>query len=303
MPIPGSPVMTAIAPVPSRAARASSRTTASSRSRPTTGACTPSIPRVDTDVAMGAITGLAATEPDFPFSSSCTGGPHSKSGSTRAAVPSPTRIVPGPAFAWSLAATFTASPIAPYSTREPAPTAPTTTGPDSTPTRTPNPSIPQLRRTSSANSPISSTIRSPARSASLGVVLVGHRGAEEREHAVARQVLDRAAEGLDRPTIRPTASPTTSFSSSGSSRSPRAVEPTRSANSAVTNRRSSRIAVPAWLTAASSQPARPETTDGRRVERRYPSGLMTERMLDDTLTAASFAPDAADAPLPTAPRS
>ncbi len=38
----------------------------------------------------------------------------------------------------------------------------------------------------------------PGEERALGVVLVGDRGAEEREHTVARQVLDRAAEGLDR---------------------------------------------------------------------------------------------------------
>ncbi len=253
-PMPGSPVMNTIAPVPSSAARASSRTSASSRSRPTTGAWTPSIPRVETGDANGATTGLAATEPDFPFSSRSRDGPHSKIGSTRAAVPSPTRIVPGSASAWSRAATFTASPIAPYSTREPAPTAPTTTGPDSTPTRTPNPSIPQLRRTSSANSPISSTIRNPARRARSGSSSCATGAPKSASTPSPARSLIVPPNASTAPTIRPTASPTTSFSSSGSSRSPRAVDPTRSANSAVTNRRSSRIAGLASLTAASSQP-------------------------------------------------
>ena len=93
---------------------------------------------------------------------------------------------------------FTVSPNAAYSTRLPAPTAPTTTGPVSTPTRTPNPSRPNARSTSPAYRV--DLLDDPERGAhgALGVVLVGRRRAEQREHAVAGQVLDGAAERLDR---------------------------------------------------------------------------------------------------------
>ena len=163
-------------------------------------------------------------------------------------MPSPTSTVPGSAADWSLAARLTASPVAPYSMREPAPIAPTTTGPDSTPTRTPNPSIPQLPRTSSANSPISSTIRNPARRARSGSSSWATGAPKSASTPSPARSLTVPPNASTAPTIRPTASPTTSFSSSGSRRSPSAVDPTRSAKRAVTNRRSSRIAAPGSLT-------------------------------------------------------
>ena len=60
---------------------------------------------------------------------------------------------------------FTVSPNAAYSTRDPAPTSPTTTAPVAAPTRTPKPSAPQPRRTSRAYSSISPMMRSAQRTA------------------------------------------------------------------------------------------------------------------------------------------
>ena len=92
---------------------------------------------------------------------------------------------------------LTVSPNAAYSTRDPAPTSPSTTGPVATPTRTPKPSAPQPRRTSRA---VLVHLRDHAQRAAhraLGVVLARRRRAEEREHAVAGEILDVPAERLD----------------------------------------------------------------------------------------------------------
>ena len=198
MPIPGSPVMNTIAPVPSSAARASSRTCASSRSRPTTGAWTPSMPRVVTGVDSGAITGLAATVPDFPFSSRCRDGPHSKSGSTRAAVSFPTSTVPGSACGLEPRRDVHRVAHRPVLDARTGPDRPDDDGPrlhahaDAEPVDPPAPAdlvgeLPHLLHDPQAGE-----------ERAFGVVLVRDGRAEEREHAVAGEVLDRAAERLDR---------------------------------------------------------------------------------------------------------
>ncbi len=93
---------------------------------------------------------------------------------------------------------FTASPSAEYSTRLPAPIAPTTTGPVWTPTRTPNPVTPHAASTSRAYSAISSTICSDARTARSGSSSCAVGAPNKRQHAVPREVLDRPAERFDR---------------------------------------------------------------------------------------------------------
>ena len=82
----------------------------------------------------------------------------------------------------------------------------------------------------------------------LGVVLVRDGRAEEREHTVARQVLDRAAERLDRSHDAADGVADHELQLLRVEALPESVDPTRSANRAVTNRRSSRIVVPGSLT-------------------------------------------------------
>ena len=76
---------------------------------------------------------------------------------------------------------------------------------------------------------------------SLGVVLVGARDAEHREHRVAHELLQQpfVAARSPRPAGRTSGRPPT-CTTSGSSRSARVVDPTRSAKSAVANLRSMR---------------------------------------------------------------
>ena len=59
--------------------------------------------------------------------------------------------------------------------------------------------MPHARSTSRAYSAISSDDLQRRAHRALGVVLVRDRRAEQREHAVAREVLDGAAERFDRP--------------------------------------------------------------------------------------------------------
>ena len=93
---------------------------------------------------------------------------------------------------------FTASPSAEYSTRLPAPIAPTTTGPVWTPTRTPNPChTPRVLDLAGVVGDLLDDLQGRAHRA-LGIVFVRGRGAEQRQHAVSGEVLDRPAERLDR---------------------------------------------------------------------------------------------------------
>ena len=111
-----------------------------------------------------------------PSARAATGSPHVEHRADPCRnVASPTSTAPGSAGACSRAAVLTASPSAAYSTRLPAPIAPTTTGPVSIPTRTPNPSTPQRPRPRARTSATSSTIRRPRPDRPLGVVLVRDR--------------------------------------------------------------------------------------------------------------------------------
>ena len=186
-------------------------------------------------------TANAATGSALPFSvSSCRSAQMNwRSASRRVSAPASTPFLG--AAACSRAATLTVSPVAPYSTRPPAPTGPTTTGPVSTPTRTARPAIAKLRSTSRANSATPSTIRSAARSArsaSSSCAVGAPNSARTPSPARSLTVPPNSSTAC---TIRATASPTTSRASSGSSDSVIAVEPARSAESAVTTRRSSRM--------------------------------------------------------------
>ena len=223
-----------------------SRPASSSAARPISGACTPSRPRVDDRCRGAPRPRRAVTRSAFPLRSNAAGGP------TRTAA-RPARIVAdrrrGPCPArpcdCTRAAVLTASPSAAYSTRLPAPIAPTTTGPVWTPTRTPNPSTSHPRSTSRAYSRSRRTIRRAARTArsgssscAVGAPNSASTPSPARSLIVPPNDLDRADHA------RRSASPTISFSSSGSRRSASAVEPTRSANTAVTTRRSSRTRGP-----------------------------------------------------------
>ena len=243
--------------MPCSTASTAARPIASSRSRPTIGVSTPSSPRTVGAPSAAASTGRATTGAALPLSVSVTGSPHEKSGSASRCVSSPTRTVPGAAWDCSRAAVFTASPSALYSTRPPAPIAPTTTSPVSTPTRTPNPPTPQPRSTSAANCAMSSTIRRPARiarSASSSCATGAPNSASSPSPARSFTVPPKASTA---PIIRAIASATISFRSSGSRRSPSGVEPTMSANSAVTTRRSSRMSPISSGIRASSHRATP----------------------------------------------
>ena len=89
------------------------------------------------------------------------------------------------------------SPNAAYSTREPAPTSPTTTAPVAAPTRTPKPSAPQPRPHLASVLLHLGDDAERAANGTLGVVLARRRRAEEREDSVTGEILDVAAERLD----------------------------------------------------------------------------------------------------------
>ena len=241
MPIPGSPVTTRTRPIPAATFPSTLAPWASSAPRSIKSACTPASPRGATDARPAPTTVKAVTGSAFPFRSSVFASFQPKSGSTSRCVASTTSTVPGEAAACSRAATLTASPSAAYSTRPPAPISPTTTRPVETPTRTPNPVTSQPRSTSRAYSSISSRTRSAARTARSGSSswAVGAPKSASTP-SPARSLIVPPKDSMAA-MIRAIASPTISFSSSGSSRSARAVEPTRSANTAVTTRRSSRV--------------------------------------------------------------
>ena len=183
----------------------------------------------------------AVTGSNFPFSSNARSALHANRSTTTCCVACPTSTEPGWACDCRRAATFTASPSAANSTRSPAPIAPVMTGPVLMPIRTLRASTPHPSATSRPNVAMSSTMRRPARtarSASSSCAVGAPKSARTPSPARSFTVPPNASTAM---TMRATASPTTSLSSSGSSRSPRAVEPTRSANRAVTSRRSSRM--------------------------------------------------------------
>ena len=85
---------------------------------------------------------------------------------------------------------FSASPVAPYSTRPPPPIGPSTTSPVSIPTR-----IRDGRGLAVGLGPADDPERGADRA--LGIVLVRDRRPEEREDTVAGEILHRSAERLD----------------------------------------------------------------------------------------------------------
>ena len=104
---------------------------------------------------------------------------------------------PAPLRPGAVAAVFTVSPNAAYSTRSPAPRAPTTTGPVVTPTRTPKPGDPPAALDVGSVRADGLDDREPGEERTLGVVLGRDRRTEEGEHAVAGKILHVAAEPLD----------------------------------------------------------------------------------------------------------
>ena len=227
LPMPGSPTTTRSPPSPASARSAVVAARSNSSSRPTIGV------GADADGASrrSPITSNVKTGSALPFSSSRCSCPHANRSPAARRVTSPTRTHPGDAFDCRRAAVFSASPVAPYSTRPPPPIGPSTTSPVSMPTRT--------RTTES--SPVRSTMRSAARiarSASSSCVTGAPNNARIPSPARSLTVPPNASTAS---TIRRTAPPRTSRASSGSIRSVSWVEPTTSANSAVTTLRSSRI--------------------------------------------------------------
>lgn len=115
--------------------------------------------------------------------------------------------------------------------------------PVATPTRTPKRSIPNARSTSSAYSAMSATAWSAARTARSGSSSCACGAPKSASTPSPARSFTVPPYASTAPMIRVTASFTTSLRSSGSSRSASAVEPTRSANIAVTTRRSSDLGV------------------------------------------------------------
>ena len=112
-------------------------------------------------------------------------------------VSGPTSTVPVSALDCSRAATLTTSPVAPVSRWLPPPIALITTSPVSIPTRTPKSSTPAARATVVGvllDDPLDLQAREHR---TLRVVLVRDRRAEQREDAVAGEVLHHPAEALD----------------------------------------------------------------------------------------------------------
>ena len=182
-------------PVPARTSSSASRIWRSSRSRPTSRDSARSS-RVRAPARTPA-TAAAITVSCFPLSDSSTGSDQSNCASTSRCVVCPTSTWPGSAADWSRAAVLTVSPNAAYSTRCPAPMGPRTTGPvfdadaDAEPL-----DAPRGRDLARVGGDV---LRDPDRRAhgALGVVLVGDGGAEQRQDAVAGQVLHRSPERLD----------------------------------------------------------------------------------------------------------
>ena len=138
LPMPASPTTMIVRPVPRRRSSITPASVTISSSRPTSG----------TSRSTGRSLLPSATAPSttsrFPFSSNPVVGPHSMLSPSWRLVSGPTSTVPISAAAWSRAAMFTASPVAPISSRLPPPTGAITTIPVSTPTRTPRASTPAL---------------------------------------------------------------------------------------------------------------------------------------------------------------
>ena len=138
----------------------------------------PVVRRLTAPAARRYLAGWAAA-------STVDGSPNSKASPTSVAVRSPTSTWPGAAACSSLAATFTASPVA---NELPSRGRPTTTSPEFTPIRNArrSPRLPQA-------------LEHPERGlqCTLGVVLLGGRRAEDRDDGVADELLDRPAAERD----------------------------------------------------------------------------------------------------------
>src|SRR4249919_3103213 len=227
--MPGSPRTTRIPPSPASARSAVVAAPSNSSSRPTIGVGGD----VDGASRRSPTTSNAGTGSALPFSSSRCSSPHANRAPSARRVTPRTRTHPGDACDCRRAAVFSASPVAPYSTRPPPPIGPSTTSPVSMPTR--------MASGRPASSSARSTIRSAARiarSASSSCVTGAPKSARIPSPARSLTVPPNASTAS---TIRRTAPPRTSRASSGSIRSVSCVEPTTSANRAVTTLRSSRI--------------------------------------------------------------
>src|SRR5829696_8804395 len=212
-PTPASPRMvTSSHCTPARTRSHVSRSSASSCSRPTSGASWRRSGASPTRISRYAGTGF-----DFPFSASGSTGSTSAASAASASVGSPTNTSPGCAACSSRAATFTASPVASRSS------VPVTTSPVVTPIRPSSPS-------SGSASRISTAARN-ARSASSS------RTTGTPNTAITASPMNFSTLPPCRSTIafiRSKYRASSARSRSGSSISPRAVEPARSQNRTVT---------------------------------------------------------------------
>ena len=153
--------------------------------------------------------------------------------------PVPTSTRPGSAAVCRRAAVFTASPVSIRSRGPPARSMSTSTSPASTPIRIASCGLPSVGEPAVQLRQHRLHLERGAHRA-LGVVLVRARDAEHREHRVAHELLEQPFVAGDLLGNRSNARPTTAWTTSGSSCSASVVDPTRSANSAVANFRSSR---------------------------------------------------------------
>ena len=196
------------------------------------------------------------------------------------AVASPTTIVPGPAMLWSRAATFVVSPID-TAWGEAAPTSPTAVTPVLIPMRTLKSEICHALLTSSAyrctSAAIASAVRA-ARSASSSWARGKPKKAAIPSPMYACTMPPNCSTAW---LIRLTHSPMTSLVSSGLRRSPRLVEPTMSANSAVTSRSSSSVAGSCTASAGTAARAARDAAPTLGAETAIPLRLRLDRLAFD----------------------
>ena len=232
-PTPASPSSSKDWPRPEWRSSAARSSVAASASRPTSGVSIRSRSEVLRRISLHAGTGASR-----PFSDNAPTGSSENRGISRRAVLSPTRIVPGSAAAWIRAAMLVMSP----STTDrgwAAPTAPTAASPLLMPTRTLNSSIPHAWRMSSAYAATVASTASPDSAARSGSSSCADGTPKQAQMPSPMYDSTTPPYSSTARLMRVMHSPTRAFTSSGRSRSPSPVEPTMSANSAVTGRSSS----------------------------------------------------------------
>ena len=239
-PIPASPETIRTPPDPSQHRAIASAAAASSRSRPTsfepTAIAPPAAP-----LAVRETTGYAVTDSALPLRVSARGSPHSKSSAIDFCVSAPTSTIPASGRGLQPSGRVERVADRPVLDLPPAADGPQHREPGLDPDPDGEPLDAPIARDRVASSPDRLDDAQAGQDRPLGIVLVGDRRAEQGQQAVAR-VLGHGSppNSATASAIRVTAPPTIALKSSGSRRSPSAVEPTTSAKSAVTTCRASR---------------------------------------------------------------